>query len=290
MTLLATKPQCGYASKSCLDTWEIQPHRGCYKLVIRAIPDLGAPCLIESLALLSLEEKCFESQDYIYRRVGFFLLLSPFVALVRPPDVEVLTLLSSNFTNFFQDHAGILESFDGFVTRTLFLVPPDIQGLWQCPGELSSEVLSSQFYRCSSGIPEFRRHRNLFYAVVGEITSTPPSTGAGVREYCHNLYNECFSKVEVNDFRRFLGYVLTDGYSWIQGLLVWVIYFVSPVSPTPDCITRKFREFISGNSSSLRISFRQTHDMRLGFDVQWSAYPRLVLQWSHCVLKSPWLC
>ena len=23
MTLLATKPQCGYASKSCLDTWEI---------------------------------------------------------------------------------------------------------------------------------------------------------------------------------------------------------------------------------------------------------------------------
>ena len=45
-------------------------------------------------------------------------------------------------------------------------------------------------------------------------------------------------------------------------MLVWVIYFVSPVSPTPDCITRKFREFISGNSSSLRISFRQTHDTK----------------------------
>ena len=28
------------------------------------------------------------------------------------------------------------------------------------------------------------------------------------------------------------------------------IYFVSPVSPTPDCITEKFREFIGGNSSS----------------------------------------
>ena len=56
---------------------------------------------------------------------------------------------------------------------------------------------------------------NLFYAVVGEITSTPPSTGAGVREYCHNLYNRCFSKVEVDDFRRFLGYVLKDGYSWM---------------------------------------------------------------------------
>ena len=33
MTLLATKPLCGYASKSCINTWEIQPHRGRYKLV-----------------------------------------------------------------------------------------------------------------------------------------------------------------------------------------------------------------------------------------------------------------
>ena len=32
---------------------------------IRAIPDLGAPCLIESLALLSLK-KCFESYRIIY--------------------------------------------------------------------------------------------------------------------------------------------------------------------------------------------------------------------------------
>ena len=76
-------------------------------------------------------------------------------------------------------------------------------------------MLSSQFYRSSSGIPEFSfvDIENLFYAVVGEIASTPSSTGAGVREYCHNLYNGCFSKVEVNDFRRFLGYVLKDGYS-----------------------------------------------------------------------------
>ena len=63
----------------------------------RAIPDLGAPCLIESLALLSLEKNVL-SLRIIYRRVGFFLLLGPFVALVRPPDVEVLTLLTSNFT------------------------------------------------------------------------------------------------------------------------------------------------------------------------------------------------
>ena len=101
------------------------------------------------------------------------------------------------------------------MTRTLFLVPRDIYGLWQCPEELSSEVLLSQFYRCSSGIPEFANIENLLYVVVGEITSTRPSTGAGVREYRHNLYNGCFSKVEVVGFRRFLGYVLKDGYSWM---------------------------------------------------------------------------
>ena len=37
-------------------------------------------------------------------------------------------------------------------------------------------MLSSQFYRCSSGIPEFADIGNLCYVVVGEITSTPPST------------------------------------------------------------------------------------------------------------------
>ena len=80
-------------------------------------------------------------------------------------------------------------------------------------------MLSSQFYRCSSGIPELADIENLFYAVVGEITSTPPSTGARVREYCHNSYNGCFLKVEVHDFRRFLGYVLTDGYSLDVGIV-----------------------------------------------------------------------
>ena len=76
-------------------------------------------------------------------------------------------------------------------------------------------MLSSQFYHCSSGIPEFSfvDIENLFYAVVDEITSTPPSTGAGVQEYCHNLYNGCFSKVEVDDFRSF-SWLCVEG--WIQ--------------------------------------------------------------------------
>ena len=45
-----------------------------------------------------------------------------------------------------------------------------------------------------------------------------------------------------------------------------------------------------GIQVALRISFRRMYDMKLGFDVSWSPYPRLVLQWSRCVLKSPWLC
>ena len=105
-------------------------------------------------------------------------------------------------------------------------------------------MLSSQFYCCTSGIPEFADIKNIFYAVVGKITSTPPSSGAGVREYFHNSYNGCFSKVEVHDFRRFLGYVLTDGYILDVGIVsLGEIFIASPVSPTPDCITRKFWEF-----------------------------------------------
>ena len=78
-------------------------------------------------------------------------------------------------------------------------------------------MLSSQFHRCNSGILEIcsPTSKISFMQFVGEITSMPPSTGAGVREYRHNLYNGCFSKVEVDGFRRFLGYVLTGGYNWI---------------------------------------------------------------------------
>ena len=117
------------------------------------------------------------------------------------------------------------------VTRKLFLVPPDIQGLWQCPGELSSEVLSSQSYHRSSGIPELAHIENLLYAVSGEITSMPPSNGEGVWEYCHSSYIGCFSKVDVHNFRSFLGFVLTDGYSWSVGLITCVIYIVPPCIP-----------------------------------------------------------
>ena len=52
-----------------------------------------------------------------------------------------------------------------------------------------------------------------FMQFLGEITLTPPSTGAGVREYRHNLYNGCFSKVEVDGFRSF-SRLCVEG--WIQ--------------------------------------------------------------------------
>ena len=76
-------------------------------------------------------------------------------------------------------------------------------------------MLSSLFYRCSSGIPEFSTPTSKisFMQFVGEITSTSPSTGAGVWEYHHNLYNGCFSKVEVDGFRSFSP-LCVEG--WIQ--------------------------------------------------------------------------
>ena len=76
-------------------------------------------------------------------------------------------------------------------------------------------MLSSQFYRYSSGIPEFSTPTSKisFMQFVCEITSTPPSTGAGFREYRHNLYNGCFSKVEVDGFQSF-SRLCVEG--WIQ--------------------------------------------------------------------------
>ena len=89
------------------------------------------------------------------------------------------------------------------------------RGCGSVPGSWAPRCCRHNFIVAVLEYLSFADIENLFYAVVGEITSTPPSTGAGVREYCHNSYNGCFSKVEVNDFRRFLGYVLKDGYNWM---------------------------------------------------------------------------
>ena len=87
----------------------------------QSLPRLRSPLLDRIAGVVESRKMFWVLYDYIYRRVGFFLLLSPFVALVRPPDVEVLTLLSSNFTKFFLDHAGILESFRWFCDENIVL-------------------------------------------------------------------------------------------------------------------------------------------------------------------------
>ena len=81
------------------------PTRGRYSRIVgvtsgnQSHPRLRSPLLDRIAGVVESRTKMFWVLGlYIYRRVGFFLLLSPFVTLVRPPDVEVLTLLSSNFT------------------------------------------------------------------------------------------------------------------------------------------------------------------------------------------------
>jgi len=118
------------------------------------------------------------------------------------------------------------------------------RGCGSVPGSWAPRCCRHNFIVAVLEYLSFADIENFFYAVVGEITSTPPSTGAGVREYCHSSYNGCFPKVEVHHFWRFLGYVLTDGYSLDVGIVsLGEIFIASPVSPTPDCITKKFREF-----------------------------------------------
>ena len=55
----------------------------------QSLPRLRSPLLDRIVGVVE-SRKMFLSHLglYIYQRVGFFLLLSPFVALVRHPDVE----------------------------------------------------------------------------------------------------------------------------------------------------------------------------------------------------------
>ena len=88
----------------------------------------------------------------------------------------VLTLLFSNFTNFFRITQVSWNRFDGFVTRTLFLVPP----VYLCgfdPGSRALRCCRDNFIDAVLEYLCFADIENLFYAVVGEITSTSPNTG-----------------------------------------------------------------------------------------------------------------
>ena len=55
----------------------------------QSIPRLGSPLLDQIVDVVEYRQNVLSLIGlYIYQRVGFFLLLSPFVALVRHPDVE----------------------------------------------------------------------------------------------------------------------------------------------------------------------------------------------------------
>ena len=75
----------------------------------QSLPRLRSPLLDRIIGIVESRKKVLSLIGlYMYRRVGFFLLPSPFVALVRPPDVEVLIFLSSEFTKFFLGSRGYL--------------------------------------------------------------------------------------------------------------------------------------------------------------------------------------
>ena len=129
---------------------------------------------------------------------------------------RVLTLLSSNFKKFFLGSRGYIGIFPMVLWRehcSWCLLA--FRGCGSVPGSWAPRCWRHNFIGAVLGYLSFTDIENLFYVVVGEITSTPPSTGAGVQEYFHNSYNRCFLKVEVHDFRRFLGFVLKDGYNWM---------------------------------------------------------------------------
>ena len=184
---------------------------------IRAFPDLRIPIAWSFLAAELCLEKCFESfRNYISESLGILFTSQPPHRSGKASWRRVLTLLFSNFTKKNLGSRGYI----GIVPMVLWWEHCSwclltFRGCGSVPGSWALRCCHHNFVVAILEYLSPADIENLFYAVVGEITSTPPSTGAGVREYHHNLYNGCFSKVEVDDFRRFLGYVLKDGHSWM---------------------------------------------------------------------------
>ena len=78
--------------------------------------------------------------------------------------------------NFFKNTRVSWNRSDGFVTRTLFLVPP----VYLCgfdPGSRALKCCRHNFIVAVLEYLSFADIKNLFYVVVGEITSMPPGTG-----------------------------------------------------------------------------------------------------------------
>ena len=128
---------------------------------------------------------------------------------------RVLTLLFSNFTKKNLGSRGYL----GIVPMVLWwdhCLGASCQGFCgSVPGSWAPRCCRHNFIvAVLEYLSLVRRHRkSLLCSCWWDNPDNPVLRW--VREYCHDLYNGRFSKVEVDDFRRFLGYVLKDGYSWM---------------------------------------------------------------------------
>jgi len=182
----------------------------------------------------------------------YFLLLIPFVALVRNHDIGVfvsITLLF--FTQFFRITRVLWNRSDIIVTGILSWCLLTFRGCGSVRGCWAPRYFCYSAYLFSSVIPEDTDIELLPYFSWWQIVPwLIPSTGGDSTDDIPWLVSLFVRRSEVHDFRGFLGYVLTDGYGWSVWFVSCARYLCLPVSPTTNCITRKFREFIGGNSSS----------------------------------------
>ena len=114
---------------------------------------------------------------YISESRILFTPQPPFVVLVRTPDVDVLSFLSSNFTIFLGSHGHL-----GIVPMVLWWEHCSwclltFRGCGSVPGSWAPRCCRHNFILTVLEYLSFADIENLFYAVVGEITSMPPSTG-----------------------------------------------------------------------------------------------------------------
>ena len=183
---------------------------------IRAFPDLRSPLLDRIAGVIESRKKMFWVLGLYISESRILFTPQSLHHSGEASSRRVLTLLCSNFTKKKLGSRGYL----GIVPMVLWREHCSwclltFRGCGSVPRSWAPRCCCHNFIVAVLEYLSFTDIENLFYAVVGEITSTPPSTGAGVREYRHNLYNRCFSMVEVDGFRRVLGYVLKDGYSWM---------------------------------------------------------------------------
>ena len=140
-------------------------------------PRLRSPLLDRIADVVESRTKMFWVLGLYISESRILLLLSPLVALLRSPDVDVLSFLFSNFTIFLGSRGYL-----GIVLIVLWREHCSwclltFRGCGSVPGSWAPRCCCHNFIIAVLEYLSFADIENLFYAVVGEITSTPPSTG-----------------------------------------------------------------------------------------------------------------